>query len=118
MERGLSGRYRPGAVMPLQAGAARTRRPVLAPAGRAAPAGGVSEPPRPVRSQLLVVGADLAGGQRDPRERRAQLPDRPGGANQRAGHGPASAARPEDLSERELVGGLSVQPASGEIQAG
>ena len=55
----------------LQPGAARAAAPMRAVALRALPARGVGEPPGSIGSVSLVIGVDLAGGECDPRERRA-----------------------------------------------
>jgi hypothetical protein len=111
----LAGR---AAACRLRAGAAGAGGVVGAVAGRAFPAGGVGEAPGLVGSEALVVGGDLAGGLGDAYERSAQLPGAAAGGDEARGHLLAPFAGFADLREAELAGGVVLQPAAGEVEAG
>jgi len=63
------------------------------------------------------MGCDLRGGQRDPGECRAHLPDGALGADERGGHRLALGAGDQRLRELEPCG-PPLEPAGGEVQAG
>src|SRR4051794_7306609 len=87
-------------------------------ARRALPAAGIGEPPRLVRTVALVQRRYLAGGLRDPHERRAQLADCAARDDEAGAHRLALLAGLADLGEAELLGGLAGEPAAGEVEAG